>query len=426
MKSVKALSTIVAALVALLCLVIISATAVQDRNPGNKTVVLYFFWGVGCPHCAKAEPFLEKLAAKYPQLRIESYEVLKNSRNAALYIDMAKSHGKEAVGVPAFFIGNAMIVGFDEDTEGEIEEKVKSCIIQRGCATPMKPGIQAQQETETVRLPFLGKISASSLSLPVFTIVVAGLDSLNPCAFFVLFFLLSLLLHTHSRQRMVLVGGTFVFFSGLVYFLLMAAWLNMFLLVGNLSAVTVVAGSVALLISFINIKDFFFFKKGISLVIPEKAKPKLFERMRNLLKTGSLPAMLAGTAVLAAAANSYEILCTAGFPMVFTRVLTLHSLSRAEYYLYLAFYNIVYIIPLLAIVFAFVITLGSRKLTAWQGRILKLLSGVMMLCLALVLLINPALLNNALVSAAVLIIAMLTATLIIYITKRIRPDIAAD
>jgi len=224
----------------------------------------------------------------------------------------------------------------------------------------------------------------------------------------------------------VLVGGTFVFFSGLVYFLLMAAWLNMFLLVGNLSTVTVVAGSVALLISFINIKDFFFFKKGISLAIPDKAKPKLFERMRNLLKTGSLPAMLAGTVVLAAAANSYEILCTAGFPMVFTRVLTLHSLSRAEYYLYLAFYNIVYIIPLLAIVSAFVITLGSKKLTEWKGRILKLLSGLMMLCLALVLLINPALLNNALVSASVLIIAALTATLIIYITKRIRPEITAD
>jgi hypothetical protein len=136
--------------------------------------------------------------------------------------------------------------------------------------------------------------------------------------------------------------------------------------------------------------------------------------------------MLAGTVVLATAANSYEILCTAGFPMVFTRVLTLHSLSRAEYYLYLAFYNMVYIIPLLAIVSAFVITLGSKKLTEWQGRILKLLSGLMMLCLALVLLINPALLNNALVSASVLIIAALTATLIIYITKRIRPEITAD
>jgi hypothetical protein len=154
-----------------------------------------------------------------------------------------------------------MIVGFDEDTEREIEEKVKLCIIQKGCNTSVKPGIQAHQKTEAVRLPFLGKISASSFSLPVFTIVVAGLDSLNPCAFFVLFFLLSLLLHTHSRQRMVLIGGTFVFFSGLVYFLLMAAWLNMFLLVGNLPTVTVVAGSVALLISFINIKDFFFFKR---------------------------------------------------------------------------------------------------------------------------------------------------------------------
>jgi thiol-disulfide isomerase/thioredoxin len=423
---VKALSIIVATSAALLLLAIGSTTSLQGNDPGTRAVTIYYFWGVGCPHCAKAEPFIEKLAAKYPQLRTKSYEVLKNGKNAALYDKMAKFLGKEAIGVPAFFIGNVMILGFTEDTGREIEEKVRSCIAQGGCDTVVKPGTPVQQETETVRLPFLGKISASSLSLPVFTIVVAGLDSLNPCAFFVLFFLLSLLLHTHSRKRMALVGGTFVFFSGLVYFLLMAAWLNMFLLVGHLATVTVIAGSVAILISFINIKDFFFFKKGISLVIPEEAKPKLFERMRNLLKTGSLPAMLAGTVVLAGAANSYELLCTAGFPMVFTRVLTLRSLSQAEYYLYLVFYNIVYIIPLLAIVFVFVITLGSRKLTVWQGRVLKLLSGLMMLCLALVLLINPALLNSPLISAAVLIVAVLATTLIIIVTKMIRPDIATD
>jgi thiol-disulfide isomerase/thioredoxin len=423
---VKTLSIIVAASVALFYLTVGSTTTFHGKEPGYHEVSLYFFWGVGCPHCAKAEPFIEKLAAKYPRLRIKSYEVLKNSKNAAVYDKMAKSVGKEAIGVPAFFIGNVMILGFTEDTGREIEEKVRSCIVQGGCDVPVKPGMPVQQETETVKLPLLGKISASSLSLPVFTIMVAGLDSLNPCAFFVLFFLLSLLLHTHSRKRMVLVGGTFVFFSGLVYFLLMAAWLNMFLLVGNLSMVTFIAGSVALLISLINIKDFFFFRKGISLVIPEEAKPKLFERMRNLLKTGSLPAMLTGTAVLAGAANSYELLCTAGFPMVFTRVLTLRSLSQAEYYLYLVFYNMVYVIPLLVIVLVFVITLGSRKLSVWQGRVLKLLSGLMMLCLALVLLINPALLNSPLISAAVLIVAIIATTLIIYITKRIRPDTAAD
>ncbi|HKZ17703.1 MAG TPA: hypothetical protein VJ161_09615, partial [Geobacteraceae bacterium] len=201
------------------------------------------------------------------------------------------------------------------------------------------------------------------------------------------------------------------------------AWLNIFLVVGNLPVVTAIAGSVALFIAIINIKDFFYFHKGLSLLIPEKAKPGLFERMRNLLKASSLFALLAGTVVLAVVANSYEIICTAGFPMVFTRMLTLHSLSREEYYTYLAFYNVIYVIPLAIIVTIAIITLGSRKLTVWQGRVLKLVSGLMMLCLALVLLINPALLNNALISAALLALAVLASAMIVHVTKRIRPGI---
>lgn len=121
--------------------------------------------------------------------------------------------------------------------------------------------------------------------------------------------------------------------------------------------------------------------------------------MRRLLKADSLPSMLAGTTVLALAANSYELLCTAGFPMVFTRMLTLRQLSTAQYWGYLAFYCSVYIVPLAVIVVIFTVTLGGRKLTEWQGRVLKLLSGLMMLGLGLVLLIDPALLNNPLASA---------------------------
>ena len=340
---------------ALLLMMTCSATGFQLKAPWSRAVTIRFFWGEGCPHCAAAKPFLEKLKAKYPQLKIESYEIYKNRANLDRFEKMAKVLGKEATGVPAFFIGNMMIVGFSESIGREIEEKVRSCIEQGGCDTESKAGVAAQRGNGTLNIPFLGKVSSSSLSLPVFTIVVAGLDSFNPCAFFVLFFLLSLLLHTHSRNRMALVGGTFVLFSGLVYYLFMAAWLSIFLLAGNLPAITAVAGSVALVISVINIKDFFFFKRGISLSIPDEAKPRLLDRMRKLLKSGSLPAMLAGTIVLAGVANSYEILCTAGFPMVFTRALTLRSLSHAEYYLYLAFYNLVYIIPLLVIVLVFVI-----------------------------------------------------------------------
>jgi thiol-disulfide isomerase/thioredoxin len=291
---------------------------------------------------------------------------------------------------------------------------------------PAEAEIQMPPETEEpvpppvkediISLPLIGKVEASKMALPVLTVTIAALDGFNPCAFFVLFMLLGMLVHVHSRRRMLLVGGIFVFFSGFIYFVFMAAWLNIFLLSGEIKAITVIAGLVALVIAVINIKDYFYFKRGISLSIPDSAKPKLFDRMRKLLKASSLASIIFGTVVLAIAANAYELLCTAGFPMVFTRVLTLHALSAASYYLYLVFYNVVYVVPLATIVVLFTITLGSRKLSEHQGQILKLISGVMMLYLALVILVKPALLANILVAGGLLVAALATSGLVMLIS----------
>jgi thiol-disulfide isomerase/thioredoxin len=394
----------------------------------DSNVELYFFWGKGCPHCAQEEIFLKQLEKKYPQLEVKSYEVWYNRENANLFSQMAEAYGARPEGVPTTFIGEFKpVVGYRnyEITGKIIEEKVKLCIKQ-GCTNPVekigKTSTQEKipaQEDKIITLPVFGKVDTSKMTLPVLTIILAGLDSFNPCAFFVLFTLLGILLYASSRKRMFLIGGTFVFFSGFVYFLFMSAWLNIFLLIGEFKIITIIAGITALLIAGINIKDFFFFKKGVSLVIPEKAKPKLFERMRNLLKATSIQSMMVGTIVLAIAANSYELLCTIGFPMIFTKVLTSHSLPKSTYYLYLVFYNVIYVIPLLFIVLMFSITLGAKKLTEWQGQVLKLISGLMMLGLGLVILISPALLSNIFVAVGLLVITLASAGIIIFITKKV-------
>jgi len=117
--------------------------------------------------------------------------------------------------------------------------------------------------------PF-GKINISSLSLPILTIILGGLDSFNPCAFFILIFLLNLLLYARSRRRMLLIGGVFIFFSGLLYAIFMFLLFETFLLNReHVGIITIIAGSLALTLGVINIKDFFFFKKGASLSIPD-------------------------------------------------------------------------------------------------------------------------------------------------------------
>jgi len=397
--------------------------------PVKEGTVITLFWGEGCPHCEKEKVFLKELQKARPALRVREYEVWKNQENGRLYKQVLKSANIKQAGVPATVVGTAVFMGFNEQTRKGIEGAIARCL-REGCPDGVAELSSRQlaaggngDGAGAVQVPFLGRIDPASVSLPVFTVVIGLLDSFNPCAFFVLLFLLSMLIHARSRRRMFLIGGIFVFFSGLIYFLFMAAWLNVFLVVGQITAITATGGIVALLIGGINVKDFFLFKQGVSLVIPESAKSKLFERMRGLLKAPTLSAMIAGTVVLAISANAYELLCTAGFPMVYTRVLTLHKLTSLQYYQYLVLYNIVYVVPLAIIVSIITITLGTRKMTEWQGRQLKLVSGLMMLSLGAVLIVDPALLNNVLASVVLLAGVIVVSWVIIMIMKRMRPEV---
>lgn len=432
----------------------------ETAYSSGKTTV-YFFWSTGCRHCQDERDFLAVLGQKYPELDIKSLEVTGNPENAKLFSDMADAYGIRIKGVPATFIGGQEpVVGYQgyEPTGKIIEAMIKHCVGNH-CADPIErlarpqgtplisqgeftgktgeqgvcgkdvecpeeekapPAPLSAKKDSVINLPLLGELDISGEALFYQTIVIAGFDGFNPCAFFVLFTLLGLLLHEQSRQRLLLIGAIFVFFSGFIYFIFMAAWLNIFLLTGKIAAVTIAAGAVALIIALINIKDFFYFRKGVSLIIPEMAKPRLFDRMRKLVRAASLPSAMMGTVVLAVAANLYELFCTAGFPMVYTRILTLHSLPKVHYYLYLVLYNVVYVIPLALIVLFFAVTLGSKKLTDRQGRILKLVSGMMMLCLGAVLLTKAELLNNIAMTVGLLGISLAVSGIIIFAAARLK------
>lgn len=379
-----------------------SLTVPENQTATEQTVDLHFFWSHLCPHCLQAKPFVEGLAQRYSWLKLHSHDLINHQENVNLYIQMATQLKAPANAVPGFIFCGQIQVGFNSVASSgkELESKLLACHQSR------QQTAENEFTNQTVELPLVGKIHYQDFSLPVFTLIIAGLDAFNPCAFFVLCFLLSLIVHSKDRWRIILIGGTFVLVSGIMYFLFMAAWLNLFLFTQQLAFITALAGIVAVTVGVINIKDYFFFRQGISLSIPESAKPKLFQKMRTITQTAEWPLMLGATAVLAMAANSYELLCTAGFPMVYTRVLTLHALSSGEYYLYLALYNLIYIVPLSLIVTIFTLTLGSKKLSEREGRLLKLLSGNMMLGLGLMLFFAPQLLSNMLASVLVMLIAI--------------------
>ena len=442
-----------------------------DEN-GEPIVTLWFFWSKSCPHCQHAHPFIVDLPNQLPWLELKALELNTAPENTELYMNLASSIGEQAMYVPAFIYCGHMEAGYDDhDTTGAaLKEDLEACyeraVQELAAANPAdepldatatitdseaittapaagdsaaaeadvaSPGGDTAAETiaaepvaagndtqraQTINVPLVGTISVGSLSLPALTLLIAAVDSINPCAIFVLMFLLSLMVHAQSRTRMLIIGIVFVFFSGLIYFIFMAAWLNVFMWIGEIQLITVIAGLVAMAIAIINIKDFFFYKQGVSLSIPDSAKPGLYARTRNLVQAGSLGAMVVSTALLAIAANSYELLCTAGFPMVYTRILTMSDLSTAAYYAYLVAYNVIYVIPLLVIVIAFSLFLGSRKLGEAEGRALKLVSGMMMLMLGFVLVFAPSALNNMTVSVSIVFSALAISALIIFVDRR--------
>ncbi|MCG8695998.1 MAG: thioredoxin family protein [Minwuiales bacterium] len=401
---------------------------------GGVVVTLFFFWSETCPHCIRARPVVADIATARPWLALRSVNIDESDANRALLRGMAAAVGRDIEGVPAFLLCGRMFVGFGTASESGrfLEEIVDRCRIavegylaeaeDRSVSTaPVRMG----EPTRAVELPFVGAIDAASLSLPVLTVVLGGLDAFNPCAFFVLFFLLSLLVQTRDRGRMLLIGGTFLLFSGVMYFAFMAAWLNLFLVLSGVEVVTAIAGLTAVALALVNIKDFVRFKQGPSLSIPDRAKPRLVSRMKGLLSADNLPAMLAGTVALAIAANAYELLCTSGLPMIYTRALTLNDLPTTSFYLYLALYNAIYVLPLLAITLVFVVTLGGRRLSETGGRALKLLSGLLMLGLGLVLLIAPPLLDNLLTAIMLLIAALAGTGLAMLIDRRLRRRVSS-
>lgn len=357
----------------------------------------------GCPHCEAAKSFLAGLQKEYPDLEIMFHDVGKDSDARNRLLHLGKKFGVQQIGVPAFWVQEKFIVGFSsEETTGRQLKKLlgrpppqPSQMKKEGvcgldpiepCATPH------EKPSPAIHLPFLGPQTFSDLGLPLFTLLLGLLDGFNPCAMWVLLVLLSLLATMKDRRKMAWLAGTFVVMSGVVYFGFMAAWLNVFFLFGYTRGTQLVLGGLVGIVGLVNIKDFFALGRGISFSIPQAVKPGLYEAMRNVLQANSFHVALLGMIGLALVVNIFELVCTAGFPALFTQILSQQSLDGWAYYGYLGLYNLAYIADDAVMVSIAVVTLSHRKLQQREGQWLKLVSGLVMLVLAGLLIGAPQLL----------------------------------
>ena len=357
---------------------------VSAQTPGTPADTstpdeLHVFVREGCPHCASAKEFLAALGPEDLRgVRVVLRDVSQDEQARSDLERLSKAVGAWPPGVPTFLFKGTVLVGFDDS---EHTGRALLELIQQDGA---RPAVRDQVETQ-----LFGPLNVNRLGMPLFTLALGLLDGFNPCATWVLLFLLSLLVRLRDRRRMAVVAGTFVLTSGAVYYAFMAAWLNFFVVLGLSSTLRVVLGTVALLIGLLNVKDFFAFGRGPSFSIPDSAKPGLYERMRRVMAAPTLGLSLVSVITLAVLVNFVELLCTAGFPAIYTAVLTQHEPTAAGRYAYLGLYIVGYMADDALMVGLAVSALSRRKLSERAGRVLKLLAGSVMLLLGLVLLLRP-------------------------------------
>ncbi|OGN95520.1 MAG: hypothetical protein A2Z77_06865 [Chloroflexi bacterium RBG_13_51_36] len=361
--------------------IIIGFTSQGTSSPGEGYQV-YFFYLPGCSHCEEQEPFNQKLENEYPSINI-TREDAATAAGIALLSQMLDERGiEEEPDFPITIFGNQVFGGWEsEETTGiAIEEALQQCLAGN-CPPPT-----SEEPKHKVRLPLIGEIVLSDYSLPALAVILGLVDGFNPCAMWVLVYLISVVAILRDKKRIWLIVGSFVLASGILYFLFMTVWLNLFLFIGYVKAVTVVIGLVALGGGILQIRGFIQTKGAVVCeVTDEESRKKTMTKVQEIVSSPLTWGILAAIIALAFTVNAVEFVCSAAIPAVFTQVLSLAGLTTFQYYGYILLYVLFFMLDDLVIfgtaAFALTSSLGDRysKYTRPVGATILIILGLLLL-----------------------------------------------
>lgn len=313
----------------------VQPVAPQQFGEG-ATLEVHFFYHPACMHCKEQMPYNQEIAEESPGAKW-IYHDTSDPAQTGLMREMLWALGKEPGGVPTTIINQTVIVGFSKESTPQM---IRGAIAGNGGGNE-----SAGQRGKTITLPIVGAINPYEHSLPVLAVALGLIDGFNPCAMWVLVYLISITLTLHDRRKFLLIVGTFLAASGILYFLIMAAWLNAFLFVGYIRPVMVAVGAIALYWGISSLREFWRNKGEISCKVGDAGeKKKLSGEMQELLSSPLSLGMFAGLVVLAFTVNSIEFVCSSAIPAVFTQVLSLSGASALEHYLYIFIYVAMYML----------------------------------------------------------------------------------
>ncbi|MBM3137775.1 MAG: hypothetical protein FJZ98_06260, partial [Chloroflexi bacterium] len=292
-----------AALIAALFL----STAVSAQSAGETEVNIYFFWGDGCPHCEDEKEFLNDLTSRNPNINVVDYEVWNDKDNQKILMNFGQALGFEPVAVPITVIGDRYWVGYTDALGAEMEAAAIALMEEpnhtdigkqlNGSTNEEAPSGEAGR---VINLPIFGAVDLERQSLVISTAIIGFVDGFNPCSLWVLSVLLAITLHSGSRKKILVVGLTFLIVTTIVYSLFISGVFTLLSYIGYLKWIQILIALIALVFGVVNIKDYFWYKQGVSFTISDKKKPKLYENMRSTVTdTRTMLGLIGSSAALA-------------------------------------------------------------------------------------------------------------------------------
>lgn len=368
----------------------------------SDDLTIVVFWGDGCPHCAAEHAFLEELTAEFPGVAVEDYEVWYHPENLTRFEETAREYGVEPMGVPMTFFGEHVWIGFDNRVAAEIRAAVEAAVSN----ITTDDALPADDTSAVLDLPIVGSVDVASVPLAAATVAIGLVDGFNPCSLWALSVLLALVVRGGSRARIAAVGGAFLLVTAAIYGAFILGAYSALSLVSHLDWVRLVVAAVALVFGLVNVKDYVWFRNGPTLSIPERGKPALYQRMRNVaLGEKTLLVTVIGTVALATGVAVLELPCTAGFPVLWANLVSAADVGTQATVGLLGIYLGFYLLDELIIVVAVVTAMRVTKLQEQHGRVLKLVSGALMVALAAVMVVTPAAMRSP---TALLLVPLVT------------------
>mgnify|MGYP004615004587 FL=1 len=396
----------IAKLMFIIISIIFISTNVNAKETDNLT--LYVFKGDGCPHCKAEMDYLDTIKDKYTNLEIKEYEVWYDDDNASLLTKVESYFNIKRSGVPTTIIGNTVIQGYQNESstgkkierainfyeENDYKDIVKE--IKDGTAIKNTKKTDKFQEEETkldketsVKAPIVGNVNLKDVSLQTSAVILGLIDGFNPCAMWILLFLISALIGMKDRKRMWTLGLTFLITSGLVYMLIMLSWISIAVKITTIVWIRNIIAIIALIGAILNLKSFIKSKNSGCEIVDSKKRKNIFSKIKKFTSEKSFILAFFGIIGLAISVNLVELACSAGLPLIFTELLAINNVSGFIKFIYISIYIIFFLIDDIIVFTISMYTMKATGISTKYGKYSHLIGGLIMLLIGLLLIIKP-------------------------------------